>query len=315
MTQPAPVSTQPSAGWRRRRLAIAAVLSLGLHVGLTLHFDPPSVVLSETPLSGGDFDTHVEQTWRVLEGLDGWGQPWVYDVRLLAGCPNGVIFDADNKGWELFTYGVRGLGVHQATAFNLFVWAAHLLLWPFMLMTARLFGLSRGAALGAASLASALWFFDSYLHWFWWVGTTAYAMAAYFCLLPLALFHRFVRETRHWQGAAVCVLLAASLLIHPYTFFILVVPMGLLYLRAFGKLGLRGHGWTVAIVVGAVAANAYWLRVAFAHWHYIMDSAFFGASGLGTLPADFFGLVLDTSTTGIIATRTGFRFLALAAAG
>ena len=38
--------------------------------------------------------------------LEAWadaGQHWGYDVQLLGGAPNGVLFDADNKFWELWT--------------------------------------------------------------------------------------------------------------------------------------------------------------------------------------------------------------------
>jgi hypothetical protein len=47
-------------------------------------------------------------------------------------------------------------------------------------------------------------------------------------------------------------------------------------------------------------------------WHYILDSGYFGLSGLQFALADFLGLVLDTATSGLIGTRTGFRLLFLA---
>jgi hypothetical protein len=142
----------------------------------------------------------------------------------------------------------------------------------------------------------------------------AYVMAAYFFLLPLALFHRFLENRRWWQAVLTTVLLGCAHLVHPYTFFILVGPMAALYARAFRTLGRSGHVAITSIVLGVLAINAYWLITAFAFWHYILDSAFFGAGTLRLLGLDFLGLLVSPVTSGIIGTRTGFRFLFIAAA-
>ena len=90
------------------------------HVGLAWRFGAAQLLSSE-PYFGHDFNTHIVQTWRVLEGIEGWGQSWVYDARFLAGTPNGIFFDADNKGWEVFTLLGTWLGAQRGTAFNAFV--------------------------------------------------------------------------------------------------------------------------------------------------------------------------------------------------
>ena len=94
------------------------------HVGLAWRFGAAQLLSSE-PYFGHDFNTHIVQTWRVLEGIEGWGQSWVYDARFLAGTPNGIFFDADNKGWEVFTLLGTWLGAQRGTAFNAFVLLAH----------------------------------------------------------------------------------------------------------------------------------------------------------------------------------------------
>ena len=163
------------------------VALLAGHAALVNHFQAFAWLTNDQPLTGVDYDTHAEQTWRVLEGLRGWGKAWVYDVHLLAGFPNGTIFDADNKLWELWTYALVSLRVSKAAAFNSFVFVAHLLIVPWMFLAARCFELSPGRAVLAGAMSSTLWLFDSYAHWFWWIGTVAYIFAAYFYLLPLAL--------------------------------------------------------------------------------------------------------------------------------
>lgn len=305
---------EPENTPRRGAFALALGALLLLHLLCFNHFVPTGAWLTDQPMTGVDFETHIAQVWRVLEGLDGWGHTWVYDVRLLAGYPHGVLFDADNKGWEMWTWAVRGLGVSQGQAFNLFVVAAHWLVLAVVFASARLFGLGRWGALAASGMASLLWFFDSFSHWCWWVGMVAYAFASYLCLLPLALFYRWLHDRRPWQAVATALTLGLVHLVHPYSFFILAAPMLALYVRHWRTLGRRGHLIVVGIAAATVAMNAWWLAVALQFWHYILDSGFFGQSGLSFLVADFVGLLLDTATSGMIGTRTGFRVLFVAAA-
>jgi hypothetical protein len=293
---------------------LCAVALICVHVGLVGHFEPFAWLWSPIPITGVDFDTHAEQSWRVFEGLSGWGKSWVYDVKLQAGFPNGTIFDADNKLWELWAYVLTCLRVPLASAHNSFVFLAHLLLLPWVYLSARCFRLTSERALLATAFASALWLFDSYAHWFWWIGTVAYIFAAYFYVLPLALFYRFCLDGKLWRIALVAVLLALAHLLHPYSFFILAPPMLVLYVPAFRRFGWQQHSAIAAMVVVVVGANAYWLIVAIEHWHYILNSAFFGQSHLGFVLADLFNVVIDASTTGYLGTRASFRWLALFAA-
>ncbi len=307
-----PGVSEPTNPPRRGAFALAVVALLGLHLLCFNHFMPLAVWWTDQPILGVDYETHVAQVWRAIEGLDGWGHSWVYDVQLLAGTPAGVIFDADNKGWEVWTWALHRLGVPQGLAFNLFAVAAHWLLLPVVFLSARLFGLTRAPALAATAMASLLWYFDSFAHWCWWVGMTAYAFASYLCLLPLALFYRWLQTRSPWLALATGLTLGLTHLVHPYSFFILAAPMLALYARSARKLGARGHFTVLAIVAATLAINGWWLAVSLRFWHYILDSGYFGLSGLQFAVADFFELVLDTATSGLIGNRTGFRLLFLA---
>lgn len=292
--------------------ALAAAAVFVGPVGLLAYFGGARL-LSEVPQSGFDFDTHVSQVWRVLEGLQGVGAPWIYDVQHLAGYPNGTIFDADNKGWELFTWALVRLGVPQGLAFNLFVVAAHLGVSPVVYASARLLRLSRPAALAAAGMAVLYWYFDAWNHWEWFVGMIAYAIAGYLFLLPLAAFWRWTEERRPRHAVLCAVSMAAAHLVHPYTFFILVAPMAALYLRCARGLSRREHAVVWGIVATTVLANAWWLLNALRFWHYILDSSFFGHTTLESLVWDVFGLVGDPAAQGVVGNRTGLRLLLVAA--
>jgi hypothetical protein len=291
--------------------AVAAVLVFLGPVWLLAYFGGARL-LADVPQSGFDFDTHVSQVWRVLEGLQGWGRPWIYDVQHLAGYPNGTVFDADNKGWELFTWGLVSLGVSQGLAFNLFVVVAHLGVAPVAYASARLFRLSRGTSLLAGAFAVLYWYFDSWNHWEWFVGMIAYAIAGYLFLLPLAAFWRWTEERRPRHAVLCAASLAVAHLVHPYTFFILVGPMAALYLRCARSLTRREHGVVWGIVAVTLLANGWWLSNALQFWHYILDSSYFGHTTLESLAWDVLGLVGDPAAQGVVGNRTGFRLVLVA---
>lgn len=287
-------------------LAFAAVMLAQLWV---LRYYGGAELLEDRPIAGLDFDTHIHQAWRVVEGLHVWGKSWVWDPRLLAGYPTGTIFEADNIGWSVWTWIGVELGVSQARAFNSFVIFAHLGLVPSVYVSARWLDLSRNAALGAAGAAVLLWAYDSWLHWCWYVGMVAYATASWFWLMPMALFVRWWRRRRPIHAVGCAVMMALCHLVHPYSFFLLVTPLAILYVGGFRQLDRRGHAIVWAIAAFTVVANCWWLLVAADWWEWILDSSLFGTRSLMALPNDLLGLLDDPAVTGIVATRANFRVL------
>jgi hypothetical protein len=289
--------------------------SLGLliaaHLALTFYYERPGLIFSEVPQGWLDYDTHIEQVWRVTEALDGWGKAWAYDPYLLAGFPNGTIFDADNKGWELWVFALWKLGVPRGMAFNLFILLAHLMVPWVVFASARLFGSDKWVALLAAAFGVWLWYFDSFPHWCWWVGMIAWDIAGYFFLLPLALFYRYLHGGKWWHLALVAVTLSAGHLIHPYTFVILVLPMLAIYLRSFKNLRWPRHTSIFAAAGFVLLTNAYWLIAALRHWHYILDSAFYCQSTLDFFLTDYLGILKEPLVTGVLMNRTTLRFFLL----
>jgi hypothetical protein len=294
---------------RRVSFGLCAAALVLFHLALCNHFLGTNRVFSAEPISGDDFDTHIAQTYRVLEGIERFGKSWVYDVKLLAGQPEGTIFDADNKGWEVWTYVFHQLGMPRGMAFNTYIFAAQLLCPLALFVAARWFGIGSFASLLAALFGSLLWFFDSFMHWIWWVGMTAYASAAYFVVLPFGCFYRFVRDRKLRHAIGTGLLLAVAHLNHPYSFFVLGPGLGALYLMNARTFSRRENLLVAGIVLFTIGANAYWLYAALSHWHYILDSAYFGQTGLSYLVADFFGLLLNPSDSGVIGTRATVRLL------
>jgi hypothetical protein len=290
---------------------LAACALVVVQVGLIVHAEWHANLFGGKPLSWVDFDTHAEQTWRAIEAMEGWGQTWAYDPQLLAGYPNGAVFEADNKGWELWTYALVKAGVPKATAFNLFLILAHLLVVPVVYAAARLFELSRWEALLAAWLALMIWFFDGLCRWSWFSGALAFGIATVWFVLPLGLFYRFVVGGSQWLLVLLAPTMAIGHLIHPSLFVFLVVPMVALYVRSFRSLSRRDHVGVVAVALFVIGANAYWLFTAFRFAHYVIDHEPFFVGGLSYLVTDLLGLIQDMGTSGVIGNRTGFRFVAL----
>ncbi|MCP4604935.1 MAG: hypothetical protein GY847_31170 [Proteobacteria bacterium] len=287
-----------------------------VHLCLTFYFERPSLIFSEEPNAWLDYDTHIEQAWRAVETLDKWGKSWSYDPYLLAGNPNGVIFAADNKGWELWTYVLWKLGVPKGMAFNLFILLAHLMVPWIVFFSARLFGLNKWSSLLAASMGLCLWYFDSFARWCWWCGMIAYGMSGYLFLLPLALFFRYLEGGKSRYLAMLALFMSAGHLIHPYLFVVLVFPMLALYARAFKKLSWHRHLGIIGAAVFVVAANAYWLVESLRFWHYmvVIDTGVYAQSTLSFLLTDYLGLLKEPIATGVLSTISGFRFIFLIAA-
>ena len=307
--------TQPPALAHRRILWFGSLAALlAVHAVLVDRFVPCKRVFVDAPLTGVDYDLHVGQVFRVVEALQGWGKSWLYDVQLLAGQPEGTITDAGSKGWELWTFALSSLGVPRAIAFNSFVLFVMLVSPVLMLMAAFAFRLGPRVALVAAGMTSTLWFFDSHLHWLWFVGMISWSGASCLAILTVGLHYRFVVRPR--VGAAVLCGASAGLclLIHPYTFFVMAVPMIAMYARAARRMSRRDHGCTLLIVALPIVFNAFWLLNAAEHWHYILNSAFYAQARPQHALCDVLDLLCNGADSGVIGTRTGFRFLYLGAA-
>jgi hypothetical protein len=290
---------------------VAAAALAAAHLWLVNYFVPLRAVFAKAPLEGDDYDLHIGQVFRVLEGLDGWGKSWVYDVQLLAGQPEGTILDSGSKGWELFTFALYRCGVDRAVAFNVFILLVMLAPPVLLFAAARAFDLGREAALFAAAMASALWFFDSHVHWLWFVGMVSWALASSLAPLTVALFHRLLTTGRARLAIPCTLCLGFGLLIHPYTFFAVAPSMLASYARAFRGLSRRGHAEVVGIGAAAVAINGYWLANTARDWHYILNSAFYAQAGPRFLVCDFLDVLCSGADSGVVGTRTGFRFLYL----
>ena len=308
-------SDESAKASRNKRIALVAAFCFVViaHLILVLYAEQNAPIFKSEPLPWIDFDTHAEQVQRVTDALAGWGKAWGYDPSLLAGYPTGAVFEADNKGWELWTYVFWKLGMSKGAAFNIFVLFAHMVVPGAVYASARLFRLEKWEALLATSLAICLWFFDGLARWNWFSGGVAFSIVSFTFVLPIALFYSYLRTGRHWLLVPLALVMSAGHLIHPAMFVLLVVPMVALYARSFRKLGTLRHAAIVGVAVAVIASNAWWLATAFRFAHYVTDHEPFFVGKLKHLVFDVAELVDDLTRTGLIGNRTGFRLLSLAA--
>lgn len=310
-------STQRTRGRDKRSCVRAAwlcsIIGLAcLHLILLQYFMPLRVIWADAPIYGVDFDLHIGQVFRVVDAIERYGHTWLYDVQLLAGQPEGTITDAGSKGWELWTYALHHyLGFPRAVAFNAFVLVAMLAPPGLIYAAGRLLRLSGGASVLAAAMASTLWYFDSHIHWLWFIGMVSWALASCLALVTFGLFYRLTEDEQLGFALPCALCLAVGLLIHPYTFFVLVAPMATCYIRKLRHLGALVHVAVVGIVGIALAVNSFWLANALRHWHYILNSAYFAQARPKFLICDLLSVLCSAADTGVIGTRTGFRLLYL----
>ena len=255
---------------------LALTFTIALHLALSAYFAPPRVLFGKRPVMLSDYALHYYQVDRALTAFRGWGKLWAWDPLVLAGQPAGVAEDLTSKGTELFVIGLRALGVDAGFAFNLFIALGFVLLPAAAWAAARLFDLPRRTALWVVVLWVLLWFFDSFMHWSWWIGMITWSMAAYGGVVLLGLVHRAFESKRALWYLPFALLAPALALIHPFIAFTLVVPGAALYAREFRRLPRAHHAWLGLGVLGAAATTLVWIGPAlrFGHWVDTADTFF-----------------------------------------
>ncbi len=271
-----------------RRWAFAALAAVhGLHFGLLSYFAPASTMFVTRPVANFDYSLHAYQTTRAVETWNGWGELWGYDPLSLAGQPTGAIEDLTSKSLELFVIAAGGLGVHPWLAFNAYILTINALVPALAYASARLFGLGRTAAVVSSLLWVLLWYFDSLLHWCWYVGMISWVGAALFAVLVVALTYRAIESKRLGHYVLLGFATAVLCLTHPFAILAPLVPCVAMYVRDFRSLGARGHAMLWAAAALGASTTLVWIFPALGFREYIGETDAF------LRPAPYF-LLLDT---------------------
>ncbi|MBK7579917.1 MAG: hypothetical protein IPI67_06885 [Myxococcales bacterium] len=304
-------STSKGRPWT---LPAALVAVFGFHFALLAWFAPPRVLFSKEPVVVVDYALHAYQVDRALTAFRGSGALWGWDPLVLAGQPAGVAEDLTSKGTELFVIGLRALGIHAGLGFNLFI-VLVMSLVPFVgYASARLFGLDRRSSGISVALWILLWYFDSLLHWTWWIGMISWSFAAYGAVLFVALFHRALEEHETKWFAALVALTPALAIVHPFAGIALLVPGGLMYFRARKTLGAREHALVWLAFAAGAATALIWIFPAYRFKHYVDTADSYFNARLEYLLYDLFDLLKNSDHTGA-PVRTLVRTLCFAAGG
>lgn len=209
---------------KQRGFWLALAMTIALHLLLVAHFAPPRVIFSKQPVVTIDYALHVYQVDRALEAYRQAGALWAWDPLLLAGQPAGVTEDLTSKGTELFVIGLSALGVHPAFAFNLFILLVLLGVPAAAWGSARLFGLSASESLIVMLLWELMWFFDSFMHWSWWIGMITWSFGCYGAVLFAGLLHRALESKKLGWFLALGPTAFVITLVHPFVALTLLVP-------------------------------------------------------------------------------------------
>ena len=294
------------------RIAILAVVAL--HLALLAYFAPPRVMFSNEPITTVDYSLHVVQVDRAVRAFHESGKLWGWDPLELAGQPAGMVEDLTSKGTELFVIALGGLGVPMGRAFNLFVLCVHLGLVAAAWGSARLFGLNPAETAVAMLSWVLLWFFDSFMHWSWWVGMISWSFACYASVLLVALLYRTLESRRRILYLPLALLAAALALVHPFAVFAVLVPCVALYARAFRGMSKSEHALLWMAAAFSASTALLWIGPPLRMRHYIGDIDTFFNTTLSYLFFDTFDLMRDGRETGW-PVRTLVRTLCFVAAG
>ncbi len=304
--------TDVQAGSVRRWAGFAAVVAL--HLVLLLYYAPPRVMFSARPVLTADHSLHVYQIQRAREAFHGWGALWAYDPGQLAGQPAGVEEDLTSKGTELFVIALSRFGVPLGLAFNLFILIVQLIV-PFVAYaSARLFDLDRRQSTIVSLLWVLLWYFDSFMHWCWWVGMFTWSLACVLIVLLMGLLYRALESERRIWSLPLALVAATLTLNHPFGVLALVVPCLALYVRSFKKLDWTRHALLWLCALAAASTVLVWIRPAWHFRKYIGDVDTFFRPRLQYALFDSFDLLKDARNTGA-PVRTLVRMLSFVAGG
>ncbi|HEX7672497.1 MAG TPA: hypothetical protein VF395_23045 [Polyangiaceae bacterium] len=280
-----------------------------LHLSLLAYFIPLELPFSGVPFHTFDYALHAYQVDRALTAFRESGRLWAYDPFQLAGQPANAVEDLTSKSLELFVIAFAKLGANPWALFNGYVLLVHLMM-PFVAWkAARLFDLSRLAAALAVLFWVVLWYFDSLLHWFWYVGMISWGAASTLTVLVVALMYRALEGRKPATYAGLVVTAALVTLVHPFAVLTLVVPLAALYARSFRTLRPWEHGALAAGAFAAFATTLVWLGTALRFRHYIGPVDAFLWPTLSYVWFDWLDLLKDVLMTGQ-PVRTAFRTLA-----
>ncbi|MEZ4225338.1 MAG: hypothetical protein R3B13_30585 [Polyangiaceae bacterium] len=283
-------------GTRGFALALGALVAA--HLALLAHFAPPSVLFSREPVVTVDYALHVYQVDRARQAFAEHHALWAWDPFVLAGQPAGVVEDLTSKGTELFVLALQGLGVPWGIAFNLFILLVHLLMPLTAWAVGRLMKLSRFEALVLYGAWVWLWFFDSFLHWSWWIGMITWSFASYAIVLFVALLWRALRDPPLYYLVALGVLTPVLAIVHPFAG-ITLLPVALALVVQRRKALDRTRVLGLLLVALAAAATALiWAPVTLRFKHYVGDVDTFFNATLSFLFYDSFDLLKDGRQTG-----------------
>lgn len=301
--------------WRRPAQYVLSIAT-ALHLGLLAYFFPFGILGKNLPIFEYDYALHAYQVDRALRAFTTHGRLWSYDPFVLAGQPAGAVEDLTSKSLEAFVIGAHALGVAPWTAFDVYVLSVHLALLPAAWAAARLLGFDRTSSAVAVLLWVIAWYADSFLHWCWYIGMISWAAASYLVVLAVALGYRALRDHRPGAYAALGLTTAVVTLVHPFSVLTLLIPLAVLYARAFRRLASWEHAALLGSAALAAATTLVWIGPALAFRHYIGPVNEFLWPTLSYALTDWLGLLRDLAMTGE-PVRTAWRaaFFVLAALG
>lgn len=290
------------------------VAAAALHLGLLAYYLPRGLFASGQPILEFDYSLHAYQVTRALAAFQQTGRLWGYDPSSLAGQPVNAVEDLTSKSLELFVLAATRLGARPWGAFNAYILGAHLALPLGAWASARCLGFTRPRAAATTLAWVVLWFFDSFLHWCWHIGMISWSLASVLSILVVALCHRAFTTRRPTTYAALVLCAATLCLVHPFAVLTVALPLGALYVRAFGRLSSREHAALAAGVALSASTVLVWVGPALLLRDGVTRIDEFLWPTARYVVLDSFDLLKDMLMTGQ-PLRTGFRLVAFVLAG
>lgn len=251
-----------------------------------LLFPNLSALIDHNPIFTDDYSHHFYYGLLGSKLLARHHTTWGYDPHFMAGYPKNFFSDPSNTILEvlmaLFSF------IPPAIVFKITILLSIALVPILVYYTCKNMELTAGQSTLGVALGIG----------YWWLGMPhakipcglfAFICASYLCPLVYSAFYRFFKRKEFKIGLLLTVTAPLTLLLHPTTPAILIIPLLLLYLVSWKMLNKSIHFTLLLMLILTLTINWFWLIPSLEFYHYrTTSSQFLQSLGLRGFVGDYF---------------------------
>jgi hypothetical protein len=241
-----------------------------LNALLTIELFPLNFLLIEQPIGYIDFMQHYTHADSFVKMVKDNHTTWGYNPTYMAGYPDLVWFDLDNKFVEILTLLGNFVGLSVAVSMKIVVFIEFLIEPFFILMAFLNFGFGLKSSI-LAYLGTLLILNGPVGLFFNVSGMFSFVFAAIFSFYTFSIFYKWICRNDE-QSIKQTVLLGGCTclapLLHSTSIIMIGIPVGMLFLLNARSFDRKRWKCLIGIVSASILINLYWIYPLFINFHY-----------------------------------------------